>query len=419
MEKEYSSKKHPEIKEDQFGFNRALLAMLNCRRYLQNQGFKTEIEEHGDSGSFVDVRGEIIFPDNSKVDFNGFKHTRDKNSLLERMVSTGVKFERIEWEPLSFERSYIREKAVKTSLGDDEGDHIAGYGSKRKGWTFTLSVVDTTKKKAWFPLSLFLYTPQKFALGYKIKLEKDIITDKDLEDFEKYKKGLGAAIMNESFVNYEVTPVSKPKLEKKIQKGVVEIIPAQVSFPTSLVVGIPEDNELAKIVRSISKVGEDLLYGHVDNEVAYGLINQHKGYIEDYIRSAATLVQKFQIADKYLQILDVGEVKEDIGRLTDKVGNDRSASRRTLGEKQHTLKNIEYIQSNRDKTFDSLMEIDATLLSLQTSIVGMETGDKDEHVARKEMQTSISALCQALDKVFGELKEEDVEIPQKSFITLE
>ena len=66
---------------------------------------------------------------------------------------------------------------------------------------------------------------------------------------------------------------------------------------------------------------------------------------------------------------------------------------------QDTFQNLEDIKENQDTTLARLKETLATLLSLQASVVDMETG-LTKRVSLDEKQRSITALSNAFDKNF-------------------
>ncbi len=169
-----------------------------------------------------------------------------------------------------------------------------------------------------------------------------------------------------------------------------------------------EQDELARVIASISKIGDDLLNKHVENDITREIINQYRVYIDGYIQSATSLAEKFRKAENYLYMVSAEELEKDIEMLTSKVKEGKTVFEKTLKEKQETIKDLETIKTHQDKKLVSLMEIQATLLSLQASIVSVETGDKNEKDAIEDMQTSISTLSQALDKTFEELEKEEV-----------
>ncbi len=174
-----------------------------------------------------------------------------------------------------------------------------------------------------------------------------------------------------------------------------------------------EQDELARVIASISKIGDDLLNKHVENDITREIINQYRVYIDGYIQSATSFAEKFRKAENYLCMVSAEELEKDIKMLTSKVKEGKTVFEKTLKEKQDTIKDLETIKMHQDKKLVSLMEIQATLLSLQASIVSVETGDKNEKDAIEDMQTSISTLSQALDKTFEELEDEEVFKKQK------
>ena len=82
--------KYPSLKQGQFDLNRALISMLNCRKYIQSQSFQ---EVNGNNSNITGIAGgyaEIFFSDGSIVSNDDFQRTSDKDSLLENMISKQV-----------------------------------------------------------------------------------------------------------------------------------------------------------------------------------------------------------------------------------------------------------------------------------------------------------------------------------------
>lgn len=175
-----------------------------------------------------------------------------------------------------------------------------------------------------------------------------------------------------------------------------------------------EKDEVSRVAGSICEIGHDLLSGHKENEVTRGILDQYKVYLDGYMDSAVSLTGKYRKAEEYLRIVKPEDLQKDIEALEKRVKAGSTILEKTLKEKKDTIRDLEIIRKSMDKTLVSLMEIQATLLSLQASIVSVETGDKNEVDAREEMQRSISTLSQALDKTFEELEQEPLKKEQKT-----
>lgn len=175
----------------------------------------------------------------------------------------------------------------------------------------------------------------------------------------------------------------------------------------------PEKDALTKSTKKISEIGNDLLNAHTENDVTRELLNNFQVFIEGCIENATSLAKKFRKAEQYLHTTNAEEINQDIEMLTKKISIGKTALEKALKEKQDTLKNLKIIKNNQEKKLDALMEIEATLQSLQASVVSVETGEKDEREAREDIQRSISALSQALDQNAEELEEEEVVLKEE------
>jgi len=226
MEKTYSGR-YPERGEQQdLDINKAVMRMLNCRRYLASEGFKEGFSDKTWYGNNCvnNISGEVIFPDGSEVSSRAFitmANTSERDSLLERMIEKGSRFKRIR-DAFDYSSGYNRNNVIRTTfIGDD--------------YQFTLSVIDTTREGIIFPVRLFFYNPKKFSFNYDVLLKKGIISDKDLEVFEKYRKGLEEAVKQDSLVAYaSQTPQRKAKSD-----GSVKVEPIQTDFINPWDIDIP------------------------------------------------------------------------------------------------------------------------------------------------------------------------------------
>ncbi|MFH1331762.1 MAG: hypothetical protein ABIH63_00565 [archaeon] len=177
---------YPPLREKQFETHtQALLCMVNCRRYLYSHDFKEVIDMKDYYNSVNGISGTIVFPDGSKLDHAAFIQCQSRDGILEKIVD-GSRFER---PPVSLNDTYERDRVVRTTM-------------KNKGYTVTLSVVDTTKLQSFFPVSVFLTSPKKFAFTYHMLLDLGIITDADVEEFETYKAGLDETVKHRDFLTF-------------------------------------------------------------------------------------------------------------------------------------------------------------------------------------------------------------------------
>jgi len=218
MEKEYITK-YPTIELGQRDLTQALTSMLNCRRYLGSLGLSEIVASHYylKDISIGGGYGKIMFPDGSGVNDEDFKKSNNRDSLIERMISKKVIF--VSGSAYDNEE---RSQVVRTTFGDD-------------AYCFFLSVIDTTKEKAGFPLRLFKSKPEWFANGVHIKLRKQIITDQDLENFTKYQQGIEEVMKQDSLLIYSSqVPQRKRTNPQKVDVPKVEsnfINPWEINIP--------------------------------------------------------------------------------------------------------------------------------------------------------------------------------------------
>ena len=138
------------------------------------------------------------------------------------MISKGSKFRRNSpGDPFVMDGGYARRNVIRTTFNDNN-------------YEFTLSVIDTTKEGVLFPISLFMYNPKKFAFGYNILLNKGVIHDNDLKNFEQYKEGLDSAIQQDHII---IPDHQAPK------KQIAEVEPVKTDFIDTWDVEIPKVGE--------------------------------------------------------------------------------------------------------------------------------------------------------------------------------
>jgi len=220
MEKAYSNR-YPERGQKQHrDITKALVSMLNCRRYLASQGFAEKIDTSYNSEYTNCIGGTIYLPDGSEVDDRSFTHTQNTDSrdaLLERIISKNARFKR-----LGLDCGYNRSRIVRTS---HDG----------QGYKFLLNVRDTTKESLIFPLRLFLYNASQFAFQFDMSLNKDVITDTDLEEFAKYQQGLDDAMRQGTLLTYTPQiPQRKPAQAQEVEMPQLEthfINPWEIQIP--------------------------------------------------------------------------------------------------------------------------------------------------------------------------------------------
>lgn len=170
---------------------------------------------------------------------------------------------------------------------------------------------------------------------------------------------------------------------------------------------IPKNAELTKIMKSISNIGNDLLYSHTENEVTRMILDQYRFDIEGYLEKAGEYAENYRNSTQYLKSFNLQEIKQDIKVLSKKVKRGEKDYEKTLKEKKDTLKNIQTIRKNKKRIKTSLLETQATLESLRASVITVETAEDKEKVM-EDIQRSISTLSKALDKTFGEPEQEKI-----------
>lgn len=216
MEKVYSNR-YPTLEQEQFDLNRALISMLNCRRYIHSQGFQ---EVTGDNNNINGIAGgyaKIVFPDGSTVSSDNFQKTLNRDSLLESMISKGV----ILKPNSSRYDNYERPRVVTNTF-------------KRNGYSVHLVIKDTTKKKRGFLLGIG-HNAEMFSFVYDLYLSQDVIKDADLEEFAKYQQCLYDAMKQETLLTYSAqVPQRKSVRTKEVELPQVEthfINPWDVEIP--------------------------------------------------------------------------------------------------------------------------------------------------------------------------------------------
>ncbi len=168
------NEQYPSFQEKQVDFRKALVSMVNARRYLESEGFKDGMIEDR-SHRWRVINGKITRLDNTDLNSEEFLNSRNKTALLETMASQEVVFK-------------------KHSFGNCLG-YCPQYGAVssflvNRDYSAVLSVEDTTKSLN--PLTWFS-SAKRFAFSYKISLTKDLIDSPDNEEFERYAKGLREA----------------------------------------------------------------------------------------------------------------------------------------------------------------------------------------------------------------------------------
>jgi hypothetical protein len=220
MDKRYKSC-YPPISEDQFGFTRAVVSMLNARRYIESQGFiesRAIGEYECDVNSIAGRRGIIVFSDGSNVGCEAFQKTKDRDSLLERIIAAQAVFQK---------GSYY---------GSVERNMVIRCSYQNQGYYMRLSVIDTTKQKKGFIRNMFS-DAELFAFSYVLSLVKEIINDSDILAFNSIVNGIGAILKETSLLTYaphqiKTAPqvISSPATEQPAQPAII-IDPWNIEIP--------------------------------------------------------------------------------------------------------------------------------------------------------------------------------------------
>jgi len=214
--------RYPKKEQEQNSdITKSLASMLNCRRYLTSQGFTEKTDDCDYRDSTNCIGGIVYFPDGSKINHESFVKSVNRDGLLERMISKGVRF--VRHSSGGGYCTFKRDRVARTSFGDDN-------------YRFTLSVIDTTREQSFFPVKIFLISPRKFSFNYQINLDKDVITDTNLQEFEKYQQGLEDAMKQDALLTYSPQVPQR----KSVQAQEVEMPQVETQFINPWEVKIPK-----------------------------------------------------------------------------------------------------------------------------------------------------------------------------------
>jgi len=202
-------------------------------------------------------------------------------------------------------------------------------------------------------------------------------------------------------LSYVLPNEEKSKKEKEEEK---EVILTPLDKLKAL---LNKHDELTEKLRSIHKRGERLLNRDTGDQVTKSVLNAYVGYIEGFIKSAEDLARKYRSSKDYLDEISKEDLQREIEMLTGKVSDGAKAFEKILKEKRDTLENLKTIERNQEKKVVSLWEIEATLQSLEASVMSVENDSTKEKDVRAEMQRSISTLSGTLDKTQKELEMEE------------
>ena len=238
MKKKYAGRSPWRRETQDVNINKAIMRMLNCRRYLASKGFSELFSDDTiwySNNPVNNISGSVIFPDGSEVSSNAFikmSSTSERDSLLERMILKEGIFKRRGINVLALigeGDSYRRDNVIRTTYSNNK-------------YEFTLSVIDTTKEGVIFPVNMFIFSPKSFALRYDIFLEKAIISDDDLKSFEKYRSGLASAAQQDALVTYD----SQASQRKKQLQKPIKTKPIKTDFINPWETEIPEAEDIIK-----------------------------------------------------------------------------------------------------------------------------------------------------------------------------
>ena len=168
---------YPGKRENQVDFIRAVNSMVNVIKYLKENSsdFLPNGKYSGIGGRFA----TIVFSDGSVVDSGMFYNTKNKLPLLERIVEKEAVF-----KPLQDYSKYSGQEPINIRYCMDD-----------TGYSIDLRVIDTTKSKKAFPS---LRSPSLFSFHCSLSLNKPVIDDEDIKQFETYSNGIEEAALQEN-----------------------------------------------------------------------------------------------------------------------------------------------------------------------------------------------------------------------------
>ena len=249
MEKRYSNI-YPKIEEEQFDLKRALISMLNCRRYLESKGF----DEVGEGGLFKNWQGDpyytsCIFGTWGEIrtdygiigeEFGRISDTKTKNGIIEKMIQGNPKLYRYNGRFPGWGDDCV----VRTAMGSNVHNH-------NNVFRFFLSIIDTKDKKM---TSIYgpkpskfkllkrekyksIEIPNQFSFEYMMYVRKNIISPRDLVNLDKYKTNLEYTIKQNNLLTYssKIAQGRKPP-----QKGIEIPQPIQLDFIDPWKIEIPK-----------------------------------------------------------------------------------------------------------------------------------------------------------------------------------
>ena len=160
-------------------------------------------------------------------------------------------------------------------------------------------------------------------------------------------------------------------------------------------VSLPKDNLAECVDKIIRHAGQILSFqGQVNNTVDE-IVKAYKGYIDEYIKKAISIIEKHTEAKQYLSSYNPDELLREIQALEISV-QDQPENKTTLEEKRKSLSEYKEMESSLAKNIRDLQEIEATLQSLGIAIASARTNSTSEQDFRSELQRVLSSTGEAI-----------------------
>ncbi|MCG2719003.1 MAG: hypothetical protein L6408_09270 [Nanoarchaeota archaeon] len=207
-------------------------------------------------------------------------------------------------------------------------------------------------------------------------------------------------VLNWEWFFFDPKEVEKARLKNEIQEKIAK-------SPINRLKRQVDDgfDELTTYIQVIHDVASELLKDYED-PVIRGILEPYKeSYLDRYIGASASLARKYRRAKQGLTTINEHQLQDEIHILEGRVGKGETDLKKTLKEKKDTLENIQSIKAKQESTIKSLMEIQATMQSLQMSLLSAD-GSRNNQDVMDEVQKTVSSLSSALDSTFNELKKD-------------
>jgi hypothetical protein len=209
MEKEYSSQYPGKETKHLLSFNRALIGMLNCRRYLQSQGLE------GNSGTLGAGGIELIFPDGYTLNYSDFGHAEDKNIILEEIIT---------------KKAVINQKGKVSYL---RKDRERGLNCTLEGNFYRVYLKMKDRTREGIRILRIGHKAELFSIDYNLDLTREIIEEANIEKFEKLKQGLEEAVKQETLTTFSpgTTSIRQPEQPEEMPQTGLVVNPWEVDIP--------------------------------------------------------------------------------------------------------------------------------------------------------------------------------------------